>query len=281
MKTLTAEEIVNWEHIINVDNGMYKFYMNKANTLPLYILNSKGILQEIDLDTNMCKINKDEQEDYTLEEMLEENDFIIIDDDCIFNKDSLEEIGSIPTYYKGTDTIDSYTNFYKINDALYAENPANSDNYYVWEDVEQMVRDNTSAAEVWHYGEDKLKKIYFGDDLKDIITVVVQKDKDIEDSYIIVDSFSLEEKNPAYSFEMLGKTDNGALVYYTINNCNIRITDIPEGYEIDKEILINYLESLKKYNEAEDENNTLEIAEEYPNISMEDVEDVLLFLQDA
>lgn len=228
MKTLTSEEMANWEYIIEV-NGM-TFYMEEQNTLPLYLVDMNGIPTELSLDDDMNGTDGDMQDEkYTLLEMLKDDGFIIdYNRDYLFEKEELEEIHKIHDYYYGN--IDSTTHYYKINDDLYAINPANDDEFYVWSDLQDMIRENTSELEAWHQGDEEFKKIYFGADCEEIKTVV-QDENNPENNFLIVSSIGLEVDNPPYSFERVGITEEKELIYYSINNIDVKIDDRPSGYE--------------------------------------------------
>lgn len=245
MKTLTGAQRANYEYTIEV--GGITFYMEDAYTLPLYTVDNNGIPSVWSLDTDMNGEDGDKQdEEYTLREMLQDEGFIIdYDDDYIFMKNDLEEIDRIHSYYGSSDMIDSTTHFYKINDDLFAVNPANDNYFYVWVDAQDMIRENTSAIKVWHQGNNGLKKLFFGDEMENIVTVVANEDEPKED-FIILDRVGLEEDNPAYSFEYVGITTKNDLVYYSVNNCNVTCADIPSGYVFTKEEMLDNIKKIQK-----------------------------------
>jgi hypothetical protein len=215
---------------LEIDDIKKTLTLKEEFQLPLYENN-----KEIDL-------HKYTIDGLSLYDHLEEDGYLF-EDEYIFKEEDLKTIASINTYYSGTDMIDSSTNFYNLGEDLYVVNPADSNEYYVWDDFEDMIKENISAVEAWHQGDEELKKAYFGDELEEIDTIVV--DEDNGDCFILTNSISLEEDNPAYSFEMVGITEDRELVYYSINNCNVTIADRPSGYVFTLEEMFKRLEDGK------------------------------------
>jgi len=205
-------------------------YTKEECKLPIYMFKDGMSDIEIDINANIYDVFEMENDkDATVRELLEEYGFIVdYDNEYIFYKDGLEEIDHIHCYYSNSDMVSSTTYFYKINDELFCVNPCDDNNYYVWEDVKEMVIENASYLEIWHQGGEELKEIVFGD--MDILDVVKG---DGEEEFFIVDYVGLTERNPAYSFEYIGITEEKELVLFSKNNCNVTVADRPFGEKID------------------------------------------------
>lgn len=234
------------ENMVEIGTSVGTFY-SKYFTLPLYQAEKihpvnfgidyangdiedepKVYIDEVDIDEIMDEellggLN-------TIRELLEDEGYILSDDDFIFLKDDLEIIAAVSVYYTGTDIVDSTTTFYKVGvdrdgDTIYTVNPENEDGYYVYEDFIDMVDDYTNKIEIWNQFDDEAKERYFGEDLEDIDTIVEIDN----DSVVITASTELTEDNPAYSFGYIGITNEKELVIYTVNNCNTQQSDRPKG----------------------------------------------------
>jgi hypothetical protein len=82
-----------------------------------------------------------------------------------------------------------------------------------------------AAFDVFHFGTDEQKKMFFGDELDDIKEFVRDSDYNF---YKIVKEISLPVSNPAYVLPHVGLTEDGEIVFYNYNNCNVKTNDVPE-----------------------------------------------------
>lgn len=204
--------------------GKYTFTQEKENKLPLYYKNKEVELWEEDERWGI------------LADLLKENGYII-DEYYFFKEEDLEPFERIKKYYGSQ--YDGTTTFYKIkNSNLFVVQPADDGRYYVWEDKKEMIRENATIEQIFQQGEEETKRLF--KELEGVRTVVRNTNIEDEECYFLLkNSTGLTEYNPAYEFEKIGITKEDDLILFIQNNCDVKETDLPEGQELEKEVLIN------------------------------------------
>jgi len=111
------------------------------------------------------------------------------------------------------------------------------------EDAIDAILMDCSDIYIWHFGDNELKKIHFGDtEIEEIVELE-------GNAYTIVKSVKLEEPNPMYATPYVGIDDDGDIVFYSYNNCNVRTNDVPKVdycQEDNKPLIFSNLSELVK-----------------------------------
>ena len=93
-------------------------------------------------------------------------------DGYVFNVLDLELIASVHKNYGSIDFIRNHVDFYNLGTSQYAARRHADDNWQVFEDFKEMVRAYVSERDVWYHESYNFRKMFFGDKLEPIESIM-------------------------------------------------------------------------------------------------------------